>query len=109
MIVLQNSGAGVSVVTVQATDNDGDSVSYQIISGTSLFINDSLYLIHMPRPPLGDDPAPNSKFLINPSSGLIETTLVALDYEQLEAINYMYVLTVGATDARSSATQVCGL
>lgn len=64
-----------------ATDTDGNSIEYTIESG--------------------DDTQP--KFMIHPSSGLIETTATTLDRETRGS----YVLTVVATDDGNPKRSVC--
>lgn len=64
-----------------ATDSDGNNLEYTIESG--------------------DDTQP--KFMIHPSSGLIETTTTTLDRETRGS----YVLTIVATDDGNPKRSVC--
>lgn len=94
----QNSQAGVSVITIAATDGDGDSVTYAVVSGRVYFIYHVQYGCNNNVFVLGDDPAPNNKFTINSETGLIETTSITLDRENLIARDFIYTLFIEGTD-----------
>ena len=75
--VKENSGNGVSVVTVTAQDADGDALTYSIINGNT-----------------------GGVFAIAANTGVITTTGATIDYEN----EVTYTLTVQANDGNFTAS-----
>ena len=75
--VKENSGNGVSVVTVTAQDADGDALTYSIINGNT-----------------------GGVFTIAANTGVITTTGATIDYEN----EVTYTLTVQANDGNFTAS-----
>ncbi|XP_053376783.1 cadherin-23-like [Mercenaria mercenaria] len=82
--IAENTAQGTSVVLVTVEDVDtGDTVTVSISAG--------------------DDTS--NKFAVGGSDGkLIETTANAIDYDSLTASNYLYTLTVIASDGSNTGT-----